>query len=112
MFPGLRIEALPLFTVQGKCIYTFFKAKNQKIQCPLLCSTPSKDKHKFLLSKDGSPGANISASFALHVLLVQPIYQPTMTQQLNGAGRFIGQMCQLDKIFEPIYQPTAVKGIK
>ena len=47
MFPGLRIDALPLFTVQGKCIYTIFKAENQEIQFPVLCTKPSKDKDKF-----------------------------------------------------------------
>ena len=51
MFPGLRIEAPPLSTVQGKCIYTFFKAENQEIQLLLLCTKPSKDKHKFLFFK-------------------------------------------------------------
>ena len=50
----LRIEALLLSTVQGKCIY---KAENQEIKFQLLCAKPSKDKHKFFfVSKVGSPG--------------------------------------------------------
>ena len=40
MFSGLRIEALPLSTVLSKCIYTFFKAENQEIQFPFLCTKP------------------------------------------------------------------------
>ena len=32
MLPGLRIEALPLYTVLDKCIYTIFKVENQEIQ--------------------------------------------------------------------------------
>ena len=51
MFPGVRIEASPPSTVQGKCIYTFFKVKNQAIQFLLLCTKPSKDKHKILSFK-------------------------------------------------------------
>ena len=31
-FLGLRIETLSLSTVQGKCIYTIFKAENQEIR--------------------------------------------------------------------------------
>ena len=48
MFPKMRIEAPPPSTVQGKYIYTLFKAENQTIQLPLLCTKPSKDKCKFL----------------------------------------------------------------
>ena len=48
---GLRIEALPLSMVKGKCIHTIFKAANQEIQFPLLCTKPSKDKLKFLSFK-------------------------------------------------------------
>ena len=50
MFPGLRIEAPPS-TVQGKCIYTIFKAKNQKIKIPFLCTKPNINKQKFLSFK-------------------------------------------------------------
>ena len=46
-FPGLRIEAQSLFTVQSKCIYKIFKAENQETQFPLLCTKPSIDKYKF-----------------------------------------------------------------
>ena len=63
LFLRLRIETLPLSTVQGKCIYTF-KAENQEIQFLLLCTNPSKDKHKFFLSKVGSTEADLSASHA------------------------------------------------
>ena len=48
--PGLRIEAPPLSTVQGKCLH-FFKEENQEIQFPLLCTKSSKDKRKFLSFK-------------------------------------------------------------
>ena len=34
-----------------------------------------------------------------------------MPEQLNRAGRFIGQMCLSDKILGSIYQPTAAKGL-
>ena len=51
MFSGLRIEAPPLFTVQDKCICTIFKADNQEIQFPLLCTKPNIDIHKFLSFK-------------------------------------------------------------
>ena len=43
------IEAPPLSTLQGKFVYTFFKAESQEIQFPLLSTKPSKD--KFFLSK-------------------------------------------------------------
>ena len=46
-FPGLRIEAPPLSTVQDKYIYKILKAKNQETQFLLLCTKPSTDKHKF-----------------------------------------------------------------
>ena len=45
-------------------IYTFYKAKNQDIQFPLLCTKPRKDKHKFLSFKTSqvrSPGADLLA---------------------------------------------------
>ena len=45
--PRLKIEAPPLFTVQGKYIYKMFKAENQETQFPLLCTKPHIDKHKF-----------------------------------------------------------------
>ena len=61
MLHRMRIEALSLATVQGKCIYTFFKAENQEFNFPLLCTKPGKDKHK-VFSKVGSPGADLLAS--------------------------------------------------
>ena len=51
-FPGLRIEALPLSTVQDKCIYKIFKAENQETQFPLLYTKPSIDKCKFSSFQD------------------------------------------------------------
>ena len=51
MFTGVRIEAPPLSTVQGKCIYTIFKAENQETQFLILCTKPSIEKHKFLFFK-------------------------------------------------------------
>ena len=61
MFLGLKIEVPPLSTVQDKCIYTIFKAENQKIQFLLLCTKRSKDKRKFYLSKVGSSEADLLA---------------------------------------------------
>ena len=98
-------------TVQGKCIYTFFKAENQQIQFPLLCIKPSKDKHKFFLLKVGSPGANLSATHAQRALSARPIYQLSLPEQSNRVGRFIGQTCISDKIYEPLYRPTTAKGL-
>ena len=63
MFRRLRIEAAPLSTVQGKCIYKIFKAENQEIQFPfkyilnLVWMNIS-----FYLSKVSCPGADLSAS--------------------------------------------------
>ena len=73
MFPGLRIEALPISTVQGKCIYTFLKRRTRKFNF-VLCTKPSKDKHKFLFfQKVGSPWVNLSAIIA-KVKSSGPIY--------------------------------------
>ena len=52
-FPGLRIEALPLSAVQGKCIYKIFKADNQETEVSLLCTKPSIDKHEEFSSFQG-----------------------------------------------------------
>ena len=41
VFTGLRIEAPHPLTVQGKCIYTIFRAENQEIKFPLLRTKPS-----------------------------------------------------------------------
>ena len=46
-FPRLSIEAQPLFTVQGTCIYKIFIAENQKTQFLLLFIKPNIDKNKF-----------------------------------------------------------------
>ena len=51
LFSGLRIEAVPLSTVQDKCIYKMFKAENQEIEFLLLCTKPSED--TFLFSFKG-----------------------------------------------------------
>ena len=59
MFSGVRIEALPHSQYRVN-VYTLFKAENQLIHFPLLLTKPSKDKHKFFLSKVGSPEADLS----------------------------------------------------
>ena len=51
MIHGLRIEAPPLSTVLNKCIRTIFKAENQEIEFPLLCTKPSIDTHNSLSVK-------------------------------------------------------------
>ena len=59
-FPGLRIEALSLSTWYVY-IYTIFKVENQETQFPLVCTKPSIDRHKFHLSKVGSPESDLLA---------------------------------------------------
>ena len=49
------------FTVQGKCIYTFFKAENQEIQFRSYVLNLVKINISFFLSKVGSTGADLSA---------------------------------------------------
>ena len=74
----LRIEAPPLFTVLGKCIYTLCKAENQEIQFSLLCTKPIIDKHNFFyLSMVGSPETDLSAISAT-VESRRPIYRPSV----------------------------------
>ena len=111
LFPGLRIEAPPLSTVQGKCIYTIFKAEIQEIQFLYYVLNMVQINVSFCHSKVVSPGSDLSACHPQHELLIRPIYRPTMPQQSNRAARFIDQMCQLDKIFRPINQPTASKWL-
>ena len=72
-FSGLRIGALLLSSVQGKCIYNIFKAENQETQFQL-CTKPSIDKHNFHLSRIGSPDADLSAIHALLLLLLLLTY--------------------------------------
>ena len=67
MFPGLRIEALPLSKVLRKSIYTIFKRRTRKLSFHSyvpVCTKPSIDKHKFLSFKVGSPEAVLSAIHA------------------------------------------------
>ena len=112
VFPGLRIEAPPSSTVQDKCIYTIFKAENQEIQFPFLCTKPSRDKHKLLSFKGWQfLGRFIDNPFH-NSQMERTDLSANCAQQLNQAGRFISQPCQLDKIFGPIYRPTATKGLK
>ena len=68
-------------------VYTlFFQMENQEIQFMLLCTKPSKYKHKFFFfQKVGCPGADLSASRAQQVLSVQSIYRPSKPQYSNGA---------------------------
>ena len=103
IFPGLRIEALPLSTV---------KRRTRKFNFHSYVLNLVQINRNVCLSKVGSPGADLLASRAEHVLLVWPTYRPTVPQQPNRAGRFIDQTCQLDKIFRPIYRPTASKRLK
>ena len=49
-FPGLRIEAPALSTVQVS-VYTIHKVENQEIEFPLLRTESFIDKHKFLTFK-------------------------------------------------------------
>ena len=98
VFPRLRIEAPPLSTVQGKCIYTIVKAENQEIQFPLLCTKPSIDKHKYVVFQK--------------LVVPIPFYRSSVPQYSNEAGRFIGHPCQVDKFFRPIYRSTAAKGLR
>ena len=45
-------------------------------------------------------------------LQIWPFLRHGLEQKLNEAGQFIGQTCQLDKIYlGPIYRPTAVKAL-
>ena len=96
VFPGLRIEASPLSTVQGKCIYKIFKAENQETKFPLLCTKPSIDKHKFSFSKVGSPKADLSAIRGTIVESSGPICWPSVLFR---------------PVFGQIYRPTAAIGL-
>ena len=111
MFPGLPIEAPPQSTVQGKCIYTFFKQKTRKFNFRSYVLNLIKMNISFCLSKVGSPGADLSALRAQRALSAWPIYQPYVTQQSNRAGRFSSPPCQLGKMFGPIYRATEAKGL-
>ena len=66
-FPGLRIEALPLSTVQGTCLYKIFKAENKETQFPV-----------FIFPKYVNPEAELLAICA--TLLVRPIYWLSVAQ--------------------------------
>ena len=61
VFTGLRIEALPISTVQG--IYTISKAENQEIQFPFSCTKPGVDKHVFVFQS---------------LIVQRPIYRPSV----------------------------------
>ena len=82
-FPWLRIEALLLSTVHG---IKLVKAENQETQFPLLCTK------SFHLSKDESSEVNLSAIRAQHIVLVWPIYWPSV-----GCGTIVessGPICR------------------
>ena len=61
-FSGWELKLRP-YLQYGVVYIHFFKAENQEIQFPLLCTKPSKDKQVFS-SKDGSPRVDLSASRA------------------------------------------------
>ena len=78
MFSGLRIEALPHLQYRVSVYTLFLKRRTRKFYFRLLCTKPSKDKHKFFLSKVGSPSADLSANHATIVELSGPIYRLNM----------------------------------
>ena len=63
------------------------------------------------LFKVGSPGSVLSATRNQHVLLIQPIYRPSVALQSNRMGRFAGNLWQVDKFCGSTYQPTTAKGL-
>ena len=79
-FPGWELKLRPYLQYRVSIYTQFFKRENQEIKFPLLCTKLSKDKHKFLSFKVGSPGVDLLASYAYYVLLVRPIYRPTVPQ--------------------------------
>ena len=103
-FPGLRIEAPPLSTVQGKCIYKTFKAENHKTQLLEL----------------------YTSVFIFPRLIVQrPIHRPLMLSMyysstdlsaicgtiVESSGPIFRSSVSSIQVFGPIFQPTAVKGL-
>ena len=92
MFSGLRIEAPPLSTVQGKCIYTFLKRRTSKFNFCSYVLNIVKINIIFWFLKGYSWGrfigqpclactislANLSANRATIVELSGPIYWPNM----------------------------------
>ena len=99
MFSTLRIEALPPSIVQGKCIYTFLKRRTSRVNFHSYVLIVVKINKSICLSKVGSSGADLSATRVYQALSVHPINRPSMSEQSNRAGRFIGQACLLDKFF-------------
>ena len=111
LFSRLRIEAPPLSTVQGKCIYTFLKRRISRFNFRSYVLNLVNINIRFFLSKIGSPGGDLSATHAQRALSVRLIYRPSMPKQSNRAGLFIGKMCLSDKIFGSINWPTAAKEL-
>ena len=90
-------EAPPLSIVQGRCIYTIFKAGNQGFNFRFYVLNLVQINISFCLSKVGSPRADLSAICA------------TTTY---WAGRYIDHLCETDKFLGPIYWSTAAKGLR
>ena len=85
-FPGLRIEALSLSTVQGKCLYKiskFLTWRTRKLNIRSYVLNLIQMNIRFHLSKVCSPEADLSAIHAQHVLLFRSIYWPSIAQQSN-----------------------------
>ena len=89
IFPGL---STPPSTVQGKCINTIFKAENQEINFPLLCTKPSIDKYfKKIFQR---------------LVVPESIYRPVVPSMCYQFGGFIGQPFTIVEWRGPIYRPN------
>ena len=64
-------------------VYTFFKAENQEIQFPLLCTKPSKDKQVFVLQRS---------------VVLGPMYRLNVPSEHYQFSRFIGLTCHNSEI--------------
>ena len=83
MFSGLRIEALPPSTVQGKCIYTFLKWRTSRLNF-----------RSYVLNL-----VKINISFFFQLLIIPgSIYRPPVPSEHYQFGRFIGQVYQNSQI--------------
>ena len=93
-FPGWELKLLshPQYKVS---VYTLSKAENQKIQFPLLCIKPSKDKQVFFFQRLVVPG---------------PIYRPPMPcehYQFLASNKIFGfSPLALNKIWPSTFPPT------
>ena len=79
MFPGQKIEAPPLSTVQSKCIlYTFLKLRTSRFNFRSYVINLVMVNISCFLSKVGSPGADLSAFHATIVESSGLIYWPSV----------------------------------